>query len=199
MVESYLLGGIHASLYPWLQRQHGTKDQLLAQARGTATTSSAPSPAQLLTGDGRSPLPLLMWQVLDGMRFYTPSDVGLAPEFHCCVEEAAARLGRLASCTTPLEKLLCLKGASPERQWRAAGRWRAGVGPWHGIGVMTSLIKIYLNLRHLLMAWWRVGVAVSLFRSVQQHLRVHFPGEQLGDLQLATDDLVQLIAYTIIR
>ena len=119
IVESYLLGGIYRTVYPWLQQKYAAKDIRLSQ-------------------------------ILHAMRYYTPADIGIAPQFHISVQEAVKDLMKLGDCRTPLEKLLVFKEA-----------------------------------------------AMRLFRLVQRNLKVHFGG--VGDFQLATDDLVQLLVYTIIR
>jgi hypothetical protein len=48
------------------------------------------------------------------MRYYSHADIGIAPEFHCSVNEAVKELRRMGECRTPLEKLLCLKGKGLE-------------------------------------------------------------------------------------
>jgi hypothetical protein len=38
IVESYIMGGIHRTVYPWVQQQYAQKDQKLSQVSTTVET-----------------------------------------------------------------------------------------------------------------------------------------------------------------
>lgn len=159
------------------------------------------------------------------MAHYSAADVGLGVEFHAPLHEAVEVLQTLPSRTTPLDKLLTLKGRDDSFLFTHY----YATCPWAGTSVLDqgsdlcigvkrcwsaaapSCLKLICSCpsvlcHHLVTSILfsnpvrASAVAQCVFRCVQCHLRGVVSGaEEVGDVQLATDDLVTLLALTLIR